>query len=632
MSVHKIRMAGIVAALGAVAVLGATTFASGPAITDAGSANTKTAGITLPDKISPQWRETTVAQGSTALENPSALTNWYGYYNDGPMVPAPGDVQATGHNVEATKSEPDKNTYLVVKGQHGADPKYDYGTHFLYQGHELGTSVGSYITRINLDADAAHRVTKLAETEADGKTRARDRRLDLGPVRPAPALHHRGRRLRRRRRGHARLPVEGLEPLGRAGPGRLRGHPERQARQRLHRRGPGGPAGTVNTHAKQPNSFIYRLLPTTRPTWTRAASCRCCRSRRSSTRVRSSSAATPTPTSCLPTPRICTPTGTSFKTLWVTIHDTEKDGTAAFDANAAAKKAGGTPFKRPENGVFKPGTGFKKFFFTETGDTTLTTEAGTAYGGFGTIQELWQDPKSDKGTLRLFYQSDKTHSSFDNITFFDKTQRDRGPGPGRRPAHLAQCARLGLHVRCLSDYSGGAQPVKVIAEGRDPSATIDSAIGGDLGQRLQQRGRQRDHGHPRVQRRSDGQRPARRCDPEGPRPRLAPLLHPPARRQRDLRGHPRLGPPNGAAGRPPLAGRPLRVLPVLLRRVDADVHVVVVADQRLDDARRAVQRQVRPDEDELGLRGEEQVEQVLRERHVDLPTLVGATSRPSRRG
>ena len=33
----------------------------------------------------------------------------------------------------------------------------------------------------------------------------------------------------------------------------------------------------------------------------------------------------------------------------------------------------------------------------------------------------------------------------------------------------------------LPDYSGGAQPVKVIAEGRDPSATIDSAIGGTSG-------------------------------------------------------------------------------------------------------------------------------------------------------
>jgi hypothetical protein len=68
--------------------------------------------VTLPDKLSPQWRETTVAQGSTALENPSALSSWYGYYNDGPLIPAPGDVQAKGHNVEATKSEPDKNTLM----------------------------------------------------------------------------------------------------------------------------------------------------------------------------------------------------------------------------------------------------------------------------------------------------------------------------------------------------------------------------------------------------------------------------------------------------------------------------------------------------------------------------------------
>jgi len=51
---NRVRMAGIAAALGAVAVLGATTFASGPSITDAGPANTKTAGITLPDKLSPQ--------------------------------------------------------------------------------------------------------------------------------------------------------------------------------------------------------------------------------------------------------------------------------------------------------------------------------------------------------------------------------------------------------------------------------------------------------------------------------------------------------------------------------------------------------------------------------------------------
>ena len=67
-----------------------------------------------------------------------------------------------GSNAEATKTEPDKNTYLVLYGQRGADPSYDYGTHFLFQGHENGAGGKGYITRINLDADVAHRVTLMA--------------------------------------------------------------------------------------------------------------------------------------------------------------------------------------------------------------------------------------------------------------------------------------------------------------------------------------------------------------------------------------------------------------------------------------------------------------------------------------
>ena len=243
-------------------MLGATTFASGPSITDAGSANTKAAGITLPDKLSPQWRQVTVAQGSTALENPSALTSWYGYFNDGPMIPAPGDVQATGHNVEATKSEPDKNTYLVIKGQHGADPKYDYGTHFLYQGHELDTAKGDYITRINLDADAAHRVTKLAETETDGSPDARDRRLDLGSVRAAPALHApRAARTAASTEATLDFPSKVSKLWGVAGQGGYEGIQNDQYGNVYIVEDVGGPAGKVNTHAKQPNSFVYRLLP-----------------------------------------------------------------------------------------------------------------------------------------------------------------------------------------------------------------------------------------------------------------------------------------------------------------------------------------------------------------------------------
>jgi hypothetical protein len=61
--------------------------------------------------------------------------------------------------------------------------------------------------------------------------------------------------------------------------------------------------------------------------------------------------------------------GTSYPVKWVTVHDTAVDGTAPFDANALAKAAGATPFKRPENGQFMPNSGFRTFFFCITGDT-----------------------------------------------------------------------------------------------------------------------------------------------------------------------------------------------------------------------------------------------------------------------
>src|SRR5206468_7499441 len=66
-------------------------------------------------------------------------------------------------------------------------------------------------------------------------------------------------------------------------------------------------------------------------------------------------------------------------------------------ANAAAKAAGATPFKRPENGVFRPGSRFSEFYFTETGDTNALTEAGSAGGGFGGIFRLTQlTPRSEE--------------------------------------------------------------------------------------------------------------------------------------------------------------------------------------------------------------------------------------------
>jgi hypothetical protein len=123
-------------------------------------------GVTVPNVLSPQLDARVAAQGSQKLENPTADVAYYGYDGDGTLVPDPTVTQAPGHNVEASMTEPDKNTYLRLTGLHGADPAYRYGTRFIFQGHEGGPH--GYISRINLDADAAHRVTLLATKQADG--------------------------------------------------------------------------------------------------------------------------------------------------------------------------------------------------------------------------------------------------------------------------------------------------------------------------------------------------------------------------------------------------------------------------------------------------------------------------------
>src|SRR5215471_14915433 len=112
-------------------------------------ANPKSPGMVAPDILSVELTQTPVAQGSMPLENPSGTSAFYGYNNDGPMIPAPGDLPSATHKAEASKTEPDKNTYLVLPPQKGADIHYNYGTHYLFQGHETGL-IG-YITRVNLD-------------------------------------------------------------------------------------------------------------------------------------------------------------------------------------------------------------------------------------------------------------------------------------------------------------------------------------------------------------------------------------------------------------------------------------------------------------------------------------------------
>jgi secreted PhoX family phosphatase len=114
--------------------------------------------------------------------------------------------------------------------------------------------------------------------------------------------------------------------------------------------------------------------------------------------------------------------GASWPVSWITLHDTEVDGTAPFDAKAAAKALGATPFKRPENAQFQPGSYFQTFFFVITGDTDNT--AGNdpvlaARGAWGGIFRVDLKASRENGNISLVVLGDADHAAFDNITFVD---------------------------------------------------------------------------------------------------------------------------------------------------------------------------------------------------------------------
>src|SRR5260221_12239680 len=90
------------------------------------------------DTLSKGLVEKAVAEGAFTLENPSKYLGTYGYGTDGPPIAPKGAVPAKGTLIEATKTEPDKNTYLVLDSATGPRNGFNYGTHFLFQGHQNG--------------------------------------------------------------------------------------------------------------------------------------------------------------------------------------------------------------------------------------------------------------------------------------------------------------------------------------------------------------------------------------------------------------------------------------------------------------------------------------------------------------
>ena len=79
-----------VVTVAAVAAVTAASSTSGLSLTGV-AANTKSDGYAPASRLSPELTQVVVAQGSTKLENPSALTSYYGYDND--VVNAAGEPQ-----------------------------------------------------------------------------------------------------------------------------------------------------------------------------------------------------------------------------------------------------------------------------------------------------------------------------------------------------------------------------------------------------------------------------------------------------------------------------------------------------------------------------------------------------------
>ena len=164
-----------------------------------------------------------------------------------------------------------------------------------------------------------------------------------------------------------------------------------------------------------------------------------------------------------------------------TIHDTAADGTAPFDANAAAKAAKGTPLKRPENAKFVPGTDFRSFVVAETGDTSKPAgdEPGAAArAAWGALLRV-DMPKAgaDSATVKALVVGDQAHASFDNVAFLDKRTvlltEDRGETLHQQANALDSLWSFDI-TKPLNQANADAK--RVIAQGRDPEATGDIAI------------------------------------------------------------------------------------------------------------------------------------------------------------
>jgi hypothetical protein len=417
-----------------------------------------------------------IAQGSNPLENPSGVITQFGHLNDFPP-----------QLVEATKTEPDENTYLVLKHNPGGPtPGYDYGRHFLFQGHENGSDL-AYITRINLDVtDPGRRITLLTPVGSDGKTHfnaidgstwdpftqsllfTQENGSNGGVIEVTPDWPPMVRTL------------DGV--LGKAGYEGI--HPDDKGNLLLMEDS-GGTSVNVDPSnpnspkaARNPNSFVYRFIPYDPEDLFAGGKLQALQVLIGGAPLKFVPVDATHPTGDVFSDaqlQLHTP-GTEWPARWVTIHDTAVNGAAAFNANTAAKAAGATPFKRPENAQFLPGSGFDTFFFDATGDTSADSgnqPALAARGAWGSIFRVDFQGGAETGLLSIVVLGTAEQSSFDNLAFLDShtllAAEDRGETLHKQLNLLDSVWAFNVRGHCSSSK-------RFIALGRDVQSELDAML------------------------------------------------------------------------------------------------------------------------------------------------------------
>ncbi len=393
---------------------------------------------------------TPVAWGALALTNPDKANGvtHYGYNtsNGGPLTQDPH---------EAFKTEPDKNVYLIFNGHH-----------YLYQGHEGGPR--GYVTRIDLDAtDPAKRVSLVSDTASDGTPLPVFDGITWDPFSHQLLLTHEGK-LEGGSVFAIRLDANGDSKSGKA--------------VVLPALGSGGYEGVQNDSAgnvwlvediggaavkggKVPNSYVYRFHPYDKTDLTKGGSMRALQ-----VLHRDGSPITFAELSAHPAAGVIKQLHTydnTFQTRWVVIHS----GRGAYDAGVSAAEDEATPFKRPENGVFRPDAKFHEFYFTETGDTSSLS---TLPGRYGAVFRLRQGSNPFEGTLTPILVGDKAHTGFDNLQFATQDQLlvVEDAGDTLHDQRNALDSGYVLNVRGTGYFA--RTPHRWLAEGRDASATYDA--------------------------------------------------------------------------------------------------------------------------------------------------------------